>query len=138
MNQKPKKLPKSASENKAAFDRIIKQLRQLEGALVGGGVGAVRLGGAKGAKKDPAIPTPVEFKCDVHQAIKAKLPKHTSLLEFKMAYLEFDSEDDIECGVHVQKLIGGRMHSVEQRLGAEFIRRGLHDGYFRHERQAPR
>ena len=123
------KKPKPTTDyqkNKKAFDQIVRRLRRL-GTPKLGSVGAMnpeKVGGSPSAKNLIA-PTPVDFKADVLLAVKATLPRGVSLKNFILSYLLFDSDDEIECGLYVRKVIGDRMHSVEQRVGAEFIRRGI-------------
>lgn len=137
MKKKQPKKPKEFAKNKQAFDRVMAHVRNLEGSMVGS-IGAVQLGGSGGGSKDLVKPTPVDFRCDVSKAIKAKCPKDISLVAFEEAYLEYDSEDAIEREMHAQKVLGNRRHSVEQRVGEEFIRRGIFPvqgkGYFFHIR----
>lgn len=132
-----KQQPKNFAKNKKAFDVVMRHLRDLGRPQIGG-VGAVNpaQGGGKPAPRNPAKPTPVDFRCDVFMAIGAACPKDIDLVQFFLAYVlgEADQEDDIAREMHAQKLLHDRRHSVEQRLGAEFIRRGLFPvqgkGYF--------
>jgi hypothetical protein len=82
----------------------------------------------------------VEFWADIFLAIAAAIPKDIDLVKYHLAYTLYDSEDDIECELHAQELLGNRRHSVEQRLGAEFIKRGIFPvqakGYFYCPRRA--
>lgn len=68
---------------------------------------------------------PLDFFCDVMGTIQTMLPKGVSLTNFFLAYLVYDSEDEIERNTHAIRVLGGRAHSVEQRLGMEFLRRGI-------------
>jgi hypothetical protein len=89
--------------------------------------GAVNLGGGSGApsSKNNVAPTLVEFRCDVLLAIKASMPRGVKLSNFFLAYLLYDSEDELERNTFAAKVLGGRVHSVEQRIGAEFVRRAI-------------
>lgn len=102
-----------------------------------GHVGAVNVaggGGGKPAAKNPAKPSMVEFRADVFLAIGAACPKDIDMVKFHLAYTLYDSEDALDRELHAQKILHDRRHSVEQRLGAEFIRRGIFPvqgrGYF--------
>jgi hypothetical protein len=76
----------------------------------------------------------VDFWADVFLAIKVAVPKDIDLVKFHIAYTLYDSDDAIDRELWAQKTLHDRRHSVEQRLGAEFIRRGIHPvmgkGYF--------
>lgn len=126
------------SQNKHGFDEVVKSLRDMW-RVTNGHVGAVNPDSVGGAPRDPAKPTPVEFRADVCRTIQQTLPKNVELREFMLAYLVYDSEDAMECSIWAQRVLGARMHSVEQRLGAEFIARGISPvqakGYFYHERK---
>jgi hypothetical protein len=101
-----------------------------------GHVGAINPEAQSGGKTsvNPAKPSTLEFKCDVYLAIQAACPKNVSLVDFCIAYLLFDSDDEIERNVYALKILGPRCHSVEQRVGAEFVRRKIFPvqgkGYF--------
>lgn len=125
--------------NKQAFDAIVKHIVRM-GRPLNGPPGAVRLGGTSESVRNPIEPTPVEFRCDVFLAVKAAMPRGIRLANFFLAYIVYDSDDDIERGVHAQKVLGGRMHSVEQRVGAEFVRRGIwpQKEYFHPQRVTPK
>ena len=139
MLKKKKSVSPAFARNKKAFDDVLSTLRDVWEQTIGH-VGAVNIsGGGGGAPRDPAKPTPVEFRADVVKTIQSTIPKNVTLVEFFTAYVAYDSVDYIERGMHAQKVLGARMHSVEQRLGAEFIARGIHPvqakGYFYHERK---
>jgi hypothetical protein len=104
---------------------------------------AVNIEASGGAgSKNPAKPNLVEFWSDVFLAVKATCPKDVSLVKFFLAYVlgDADVDDEIERGKHAFKTLGNRMHSVEQRVGAEFLRRGISPvqgrGYFYAPRKA--
>jgi len=68
----------------------------------------------------------LDFFCDVEVAIRASLPKAVSWERFREVYFEYDSDDETERNTHAFKKLGGRCHSVEQRVGAEFLRREIY------------
>lgn len=76
----------------------------------------------------------MEFWADAFLAIQQACPKDVDLRRFHRAYTLYDSEDVIDIEKHAQKVLGDRRHSVEQRVGAEFIRRKIYPvqgkGYF--------
>lgn len=102
-------------------------------------IGAARLPGSGGGKAapNPARPSVVDFRADVMKAVTARLPKDVHLSGFLAAYVLYDSEDAIEREVHAQKILGDRRHSVEQRVGEEFVKRAIYPtaGYFRSTKQ---
>lgn len=124
-NQKPKKTT-AYKKNKKAFDVIVLHLRRMDCPQLGS-LGAMNFDEAcrSSTTRNPIAPNAVEFRCDVLLAIKAAMPKGIRLMNFILAYLLYDSDDEIERGVYAQKILGGRVHSVEQRIGAEFVRRGI-------------
>jgi len=138
MPQKKKRGPKPEgfAKNKAAFDSVMNQLRRM-GRPTLGHVGAVNIqaqSGGKPAAKNPAKPSMVDFWADVFLAIKVAVPKDIDLVKFHIAYTLYSSDNPIDQELWAQKILHDRRHSVEQRLGAEFIRRGIHPvmgkGYF--------
>ena len=124
-NAKPKKTT-AFTKNKKAFDDVLNHLRRLGYPKLGplGAMNFQKCGGSPSAK-NPIAPNPVEFRCDALLAIRAAMPKGVRLAKFIQAYLLWDSEDALEQNVFAQKVLGGRVHSVEQRIGAEFVRRGI-------------
>ncbi len=126
MQSKIKKPLPAYRKNKLAFDTIILRVKRMGTPLLGA-VGAMdfRKVGGSVAARNPAAPLSVEFRADVLLAIKAAMPKGIRLSNFILAYLLYDSDDELERNVFAQKVLGGRMHSVEQRVGAEFVRRAI-------------
>ena len=92
-----------------------------------------------GGSRNPAKPNTVEFWADAFIAIRSACPRDINLVDFHLAYTLFDSEDAIEQEKHADRLLGGRRHSVEQRVGEEFIKRHIYPvqgrGYFYTERR---
>jgi hypothetical protein len=140
-SQQKKQVPEYA-KNKKAFDSVMGYLRRMGQPQLGpvGAVNPERAGSGNASAKNPAKPSMVDFRCDVFMAIKAAMPRGVNLVDFHIAYTLFDSDDEIERNVHAEKVLHGRCHSVEQRLGAEFIRRKLFPvqgrGYFYSPRRA--
>lgn len=134
MPQKRKQKPKvNHSGNKRAFDAVMNFLRRLGRPLMSPShaVNPERVGGGE---RNPIKPSPVEFRADVFLAIAAACPSDIDMKKFHLAYTLYDSEDVIEREKHAHKILGDRRHSVEQRVGAEFIKRKIHPvqgkGYF--------
>jgi hypothetical protein len=121
MNQKRK--PKDHRKNKRAFDSVMSHLRKCSTSTLG----ASKLPGSSGkSSPNPVKPSVIDFRADVMKAVTARLPKDISLEKFVEAYVDFDTEDDIEREVHAQKILHDRRHSAEQRCGDEFILRGIY------------
>lgn len=125
MNQKPKKTTAYAM-NKKAFDDVLICFRRTSPLLGPPGAMNLKKAGGSPTPKNPIAPLPVEFRSDVLLAVQASIPKGVSLRNFILSYLLFDSDDEIERGVFAQKILGGRALSVEQRVGAEFVRRAIY------------
>lgn len=87
------------------------------------------------ATRNPAQPSPIDFKADV-ELILRRVPDELAA-RFSTAYIAFDSIDSIEIEVHADKTMGAERHRLEQKLGAEFIRKGLYpvSKYFTVERK---
>ncbi len=131
-----KNQPLHYSANKRAFDEVMLRLRQVMRAKLGS-VGAMNPEKARSssAQQDPAKPTSVDFKCDVFKVIAKILPSSVKMTDFHLAYTLYDSETDVDREIHAQSKLGSRRHSIEQRMGAEFIRRKIfpvkgRGGYF--------
>lgn len=144
MPQKKKRSPKPEGfrKNKEAFDGVMNHLRRM-GRPTLGHVGAVNVqaqSGGKPAAKNPAKPSMVDFWADVFLAIKTAVPKDIDLVKFHIAYTLYDSDDVIDRELWAQKVLHDRRHSVEQRLGMEFLRRKIFPvqgrGYFYSPRRA--
>ena len=135
MPQKKVKAPKEFRKNKAAFDGVLRHVRMLGRPLLGASHAVNPESGGK-SSRNPAKPNLVEFWSDVFLAVKATCPRDITLVQFFLAYVlgDADVEDDIARELHAQRTLGDRRHSVEQRVGCEFIRRGIfpvqNRGYF--------
>jgi hypothetical protein len=121
--------------NKKAFDSVLIHVRKigrpwlapshaLNPETVGGGA------------RNPAKPTTVDFWADVFLAIRQSIPRDVNLVDFHIAYTLYDSDDAIDRELWADKKLGGRRHSVEQRVGEEFVNRKIFPvaEYFRAER----
>ena len=71
-------------------------------------------------------PTLVDFRCDTERVFAKILKTSAARRAFREAYLDFDSEDYIERGMHAQKIYGEAMQNLEQGMGAQFIARGIY------------
>lgn len=138
MLRKKKEKVKNANHaaNKRAFDGVMTHLRLLGRPWLSPCHAVNPEATISGGSRNPAKPTSVEFWCDVFIAIRATCPRDISYVRFFLAYVlgDADQEDAIARELHAQKTLGDRRHSVEQRVGAEFIRRGIFPvqarGYF--------
>lgn len=121
MNQKRK--PKDHRKNKRAFDSVMAHYRDCSTSTLG----ASKIPGSSGkSSPNPVKPSIVDFRADVMKAVVARLPKDISLVKFTEAYIDFDSEDDIEREQYAQKVLHDRRHSAEQRCGDEFVLRDIY------------
>ena len=127
------------SGNKRAFDAVLNHVRKIGRPWLSPSHAVNPELAGSGGSRNPAKPNLVEFWADVFLAVKASCPRDVSLVKFHLAYTLYDSEDVIENELHAHRTIGDRRHSVEQRVGAEFIRRGIYPtqgrGYFWAERK---
>src|SRR5208282_2042247 len=120
MNPK-KKLPNYAKQ-KTAFDEVMAKYRL---SRKHNGLGSVSWNVAKGATaQDPAKPNVSEFRADVEKTVESLVAVKYHPW-FWATYSWFDSEDAIERGMFAHRMLKGREHSYEQRLGAKFIEIGL-------------
>src|ERR1019366_6519235 len=130
--KKSKKRPQHAKRKKA-FDAVMEAYRAARGVQVG--VSAVTIGAGGKGTPNPTKPTPVDFRCDVEKVFHKILKTALDQQNFYESYLDFDSEDYIERGMHAQKIYGVKMHNLEEGVGAEFLKRGIYpmrgkDSYF--------
>jgi hypothetical protein len=137
MPQKKKQLPKKEfAKNKRAFDGVMNHVRLLGRPWLSPSHAVNPESVGSGGSRNPAKPNAVEFWSDVFLAVKATCPKDITLVRFFLAYVlgDADVEDDIMRELHAQRTLGDRRHSVEQRVGAEFLRRNISPvqgkGYF--------
>lgn len=93
----------------------------------------------KSSSARPSKTLPAEFRCDVEQTVERVVAVKYHQW-FWAAYGWFDSVDTIEREYFVQRLLGDRRHSWEQRLGAKFLEVGLDPPtkYFDHVRRTAR
>lgn len=135
--KKVKKLDYAA--RKKAFDATLQSFRDSQGC----GLGAMQYNDSCGGSRFEAKPTPTDFRCDVARVLlKLVVLKSTALwMNFKAAYIEYDSDDQIEREQYADKILGSMRHNLEQEIGGEFIRRHLFPaqgkgGYFTAIRKA--
>ncbi len=133
MKPKHKKRP-PYDKRKKAFDLVMEAYRSARDVKVG--VSAVNIGSGGKGTANPVRPTLVDFRCDVERVFRKILKSESAWDAFRQAYLDFDSEDYIERGMHAQKIYGEAMQNLEEGMGAEFIKRGIYpmhgkDSYFR-------
>lgn len=133
---KSRKLKPQFAARKKAFDAVIACYRQAQDT----GLGTASItGGGKGVS-NPVRPSLTDFRCDCELIFNKCLKTEDAVYTFRVAYLEYDSEDAIEREVYADKVIGGGRHGLEQGIGALFIKNGLFPlhgsgGYFHCVRQ---
>ena len=122
MKKSKKKVPHG--KRKKAFDSVLEAYRQAKNVQVG--VSAVHIGGGGKGTANPMKPTLVDFRCDTERVFAKILKTSAERRAFREAYLDFDSEDYIERGMHAQKIYGEGMQNLEQGMGALFIARHIY------------
>jgi hypothetical protein len=125
--KKSKAKAQNHGANKRAFDAVLGHVRMLGRPWLSPSHAVNPESVGSGGSRNPAKPTPVEFWADVFIALRSSCPRDVRLVNFFLAYVlgEADTEDAIERELHAQRTLGDRRHSVEQRVGAEFIKRGI-------------
>jgi hypothetical protein len=128
--------------NKLAFDSVLSHMKRIGRPWMSPSRALDMANIGSGGSRNPAKPNTVEFWADAFIAIRSACPRDINMVTFHLAYTLFDSEDVIEQEKHADKLLGGRRHSVEQRVGEDFIRRKIYPvqsrGYFFSERKPTR
>lgn len=132
--QKAKKL--NYSLNKEAFDSVMHEYRDSNTYSIG----AMQYNDNGAVSRYEAKPTPTDFRCDVEQVLKQFLTKFITASMIQVAYVDYDSDVAVEIEIHAQNILGSSRHGFEQRVGAEFNRRGIYPtsgnrGYFHVIRQ---
>jgi hypothetical protein len=135
-SQKPKK-PLFAAR-KRAFDRVLEAYRSAKDT--NGSIGVILISrGGKGVT-NRVRPTLTDFRCDCERVFNHCLRSTADKIRFRLAYLEFDSENPIEREIFADKVFGTGRHSLEQGIGALILKIGVYplygkNGYFHTVRQ---
>lgn len=116
------------AKNKKAFDRVMMAYNSFL-LSANFGLAAMQYGDNSGVRC-AAKPRPIDFIVDV-DVILEKCVKDS---RFYLVYVS-DIEDEISIGMRAQAIFGAKMHPMEQKIGAVFIKRGLfplrgRKGYF--------
>jgi hypothetical protein len=117
-NQSQKRKPNYGA-NKSSFDSVMATYREMKDR----GVGAAGLGDGSATSPNPAKPSPTEFRCDVDMVLNDLVASHQRF-RFNLVYVVLDV-DQLDREILADKLIGKRRHSIEQRVGAEFLNRKI-------------
>lgn len=135
--QKSSSRKRNYRQNKDAFDSVLSHLRKIGRPWLAPSH-ALNPEAIGGGSRNPAKPTTVDFWADVFVAIRSSIPRDIDLVVFHIAYTLYDSEDAIDRELWADKKLGGKRHSVEQRVGEEFVKRSIFPvaEYFRAERKA--
>jgi hypothetical protein len=124
-----RKAAKPYGKNKKAFDSVFSFYRSLSTTT---SIPAVNAAAGGKPSRNPAKPTPLDFKADVDRIVNLVVPKKNRV-RFYVTYANW-TDDQIEIEKLADKILGGIRHSWEQRLGDQFIKRGIHPtqgkGYF--------
>jgi hypothetical protein len=125
-----KKKVKNYSRSKRAFDSVFSHYRSLSTTT---SIPAVNAAAGSKPSRNPAKPTPLDFKVDVDRVVNIVVSEKNRR-RFYVAYGGRWTDDQLEVERLADKLLGGVRHSYEQRLGDQFIKRGLFPvqghGYF--------
>ena len=122
-----KKKPAQFAKRKRAFDNVMATYRASQKTI--GGLGATVFTFSGHGLTPPAKPSLADFRVDVEKVVEGIIPK-SFLTRFRLAYYLFDSESPLDCEVYAEKVFGSIRHGYEQKIGAEFLKRGLTKGYF--------
>lgn len=121
--KKNQKRPQFA-KRKLAFDETLAAYRNAKDYT--GGLGAITISDSGKPAKNLAKPSLTDFRCDVEQVFNKILKNPKLKVDFYTAYVAYDSEDAIDMEVHAQGIMGDMRHGLEQGVGAELIKRGIH------------
>lgn len=124
-----RKAAKPYGRHKKAFDSVLSHYRSLSTST---SLPAVNAAAGGKPSRNPAKPTPLDFRVDVDRVINIIVPKRDRL-RFYVTYANW-SDDQLEIEKLADKMLGGVRHAYEQRAGAMFIKRGVwpvqNKGYF--------
>jgi len=127
-----KKKPRNYARNKKAFDCAFELYRALS---VTTALSARYMSAGRGATRNPAKPTALDFRCDIDNVVKLIVPKKW-LIRFYATYTVSASDSAIEQGMFEDKMLGGLRHSFEQRIGEMLWRKKIGSDYFHSIREA--
>lgn len=124
-----RKAAKPYGKNKKAFDSVFSHYRSLSTTT---SIPAVNTASGGKPSRNPAKPTPLDFKVDVDRIVNIVVPSRDQI-RFYVTYAAW-TDDQIEIERLADKMLGGVRHSYEQRLGDQFIKRKVFPvqghGYF--------
>jgi len=123
---KKNKSPQFAKRKKA-FDSVMEAYRSAKDT--NGGLGAMVIDAGGRETMNPVRPTLTDFRADVDRVVNKCCPSRISRLRFRLAYIDYDSPDEIEMGKYADKIISTGKNNLEQGVGAEFIKRGIYPMY---------
>ena len=132
MSPSQKKRVPRFRENKKAFDTVMQCYRDSGNTSK---VGAMQYNDGGSAVRNPATPTPLDFRCDVDRVIRKCIKDAYDYALFFITYVCYDTDDTIEFEMNADKQFGPRRHNLEQGIGALFITRRIYPcsgkkGYF--------
>ena len=127
-----KKKPRNYARNKKAFDCAFELYRALS---VTTALSARDMSAGRGATRNPAKPTALDFRCDIDNVVKLIVPKKW-LIRFYATYTVSASDSAIEQGMFEDKMLGELRHSFEQRIGEMLWRKKIGSDYFHSIREA--
>jgi len=133
---KSRKQKPQFAARKRAFDDVMAMYRQAQD----NGLGTANISGEGKGSSNPVRPSLTDFRCDVERVINHCVTAQEAVVRFRAAYINYDSENQIDIERYADKVIGTGRHGLEQGVGTLFIRNGIYPlhgkgGYFHCIRQ---
>jgi hypothetical protein len=132
---KRRKSPQFATR-KHAFDEVMACYRQAQDT----GLGVASIDESGKGVSNPVRPSLTDFRCDVEKVINHCVTSQEMIVRFRAAYINYDSEIQIDIERYADKVVGSGRNGLEQGIGALFIKHGIYPlhgkgGYFHCIRQ---
>jgi hypothetical protein len=110
------------ARRKRAFDSVMAHYRSLNTIRLG----AMNYGGGDAGSIYAARPKPIDYKIDCDRVFTHCLKSRSEQERFAKAYVFYDSEVPIDREIRAQSILGDQRHSLEQGVGALFVKRELY------------
>ena len=114
---------------KRAFDAVMGHYRSLSTVRLS----AMSYGGGCAGSFYAARPKAIDYKIDCDRIFTKCLKSRSEQERFAEAYIFYDSDDSIDREIFAQSILGDKRHTLEQGIGALFLKRELYPAvkYFR-------
>ena len=114
---------------KRAFDAVMAHYRSLSTVRLS----AMSYGNGCAGSFYAARPKAIDYKIDCDRVFIKCLKSRSEQERFAKAYIFYDSDDPIDREIFAQSILGDKRHTLEQGIGALFLKRGLYPAvkYFR-------